>query len=225
MFRKIMIAGTLLLSVSFWPPHGGAANSPPASADCRSRAAQALGVSYRIAGRNLRLFIDTLYQQFQVLGITRDSFRSCFPEGEVVLKKIEQCAQNNDQSCTYSQQEAGQANKVQPPTVGPDNMKGPPRDLATDPCDATTPISGPRSCYYNLDQTYFHPLPGHPAMGRCDFFAAGKAPLGCVQAPWHTPFVDLDPPSIITARAQFCREHMHDPPDTQAAIACWGPKH
>jgi hypothetical protein len=114
MFRKIMIAGTLLLSVSFGPPGAiGAANSPsaPPDLDCRSRAAQALGVSYRIAGRNLRQFIDTINQQFRLLGINRERFRSCFPEGEVVLKKIEQCAQNNEQICTYSQQETEQANQ------------------------------------------------------------------------------------------------------------------
>jgi hypothetical protein len=75
---------------------------------CRRSSAEALVIAYRIAGPDLKRFLYVINQQFQNVGLTRDVFRGCFPAGEAVLRKIEQCVQNNEQICTSLQRGAEQ---------------------------------------------------------------------------------------------------------------------
>jgi hypothetical protein len=82
---------------------------------CRRSSAEAFVIAYRIAGSDLKRFLYVINQQFQNFGLTRDLFRGCFPAGEAVLRKIEQCVQNNEQICTLLQREAEHDNWETPP--------------------------------------------------------------------------------------------------------------
>jgi hypothetical protein len=107
MSQREMVAGLGLMALLLTT----IATSAQPTADCRRNSAQALSISYQIAGQNSKRFVDVINQEFRVLGLTRERFRECFPEGEVVLRKIEQCAASNNPACTFSSQEAAQANQ------------------------------------------------------------------------------------------------------------------
>jgi hypothetical protein len=96
-FRSAVVA--LMLTV-------GAVSAQPV-VTCRRSSAEAFVIAYRIAGSDLTRFLYVISQQFQNVGLTRDLFRGCFPTGEAVLRKIEQCVQNNEQICTLLQPETG----------------------------------------------------------------------------------------------------------------------
>ena len=46
-----------------------------------------------------------------LFGFARESFRRCLPEGDVVLRKMEQCARNNDQVCAFTGKEVEEGNR------------------------------------------------------------------------------------------------------------------
>ena len=81
--------------------------------DCRRRAADAFAYTRQVAGQShdAKRWADTLNQQLLTLGITRESFRRCLPEGDVVLRKMEQCARNNDQVCAFTEKEVEEGNR------------------------------------------------------------------------------------------------------------------
>ena len=81
--------------------------------DCRRRAADAFAYTRQVAGQShdAKRWAETLNQQLLKLGISRESFRRCLPEGDVVLRKMEQCARNNDRVCAFTEKEVEEGNQ------------------------------------------------------------------------------------------------------------------
>jgi hypothetical protein len=62
--------------------------------------------------------LDAVGPQLSQRGITREQNKNCDPKMDVVLAKIEQCVRNNDSKCTFTKEEADEANKLDPKPPG-----------------------------------------------------------------------------------------------------------
>jgi hypothetical protein len=70
-----------------------------------------------VAGRDAKRYVDVVHQELSRRAVTRQQIRDCFPEADLGLKKIEQCAAFGDNECRFSQQEAEEINKLEAPAL------------------------------------------------------------------------------------------------------------